>query len=164
MDPRKLTLYEPHWQALRITCLKGWAIPGQCGYRCDLMRIYLANGEHDDMYSRAWRVLNLCNATIMAFNGLGLSPDDECRRMLVDLQTEAREYYQYWRIKNPKFEVLSEDEMLEAFGQYGPEIQEEIITDLRRRFFKAKNPRENRPELTWALEIFEQAKESRNAG
>ena len=81
----KECLYDVNWQTLRVAML------GHSGsmYWEDSLREYAGDGSDADATERAWRVLNLCNATLLAY-GSRSDFEDGRRQCVKKLQSDMQ--------------------------------------------------------------------------
>lgn len=149
-DKFKEVLYEPKWQALRVSLLSRNNAEGGfgsiAGTKSNLKRLdaYISAASGQEKHNRLWRVLNLLNAVRMGFSGqkaAGSDRDDA----VVTFRNSVQKMYNESR---KKFDVSppGEDEVRKQLKGMSEEDRKKIRTDLVKRQ-KTSNYSKNRPEL-----------------
>lgn len=142
------TLYEVHWQALRVSLLGTWMSPVSASDSIAALQTYVGDGTN---MSRVWRVLNMLNAAIRGYYGTGHGvPEvlDSLKEFRVLIQAKYTALKQAGR----EFDYVSEETIRAAWPELERRTRAKIITNLNGRLKTHSKPG-TRQELRWFLDI-----------
>ena len=148
MNPYRQCLYDPEWQALRVSLLHKWCRHPGVEDALKALFLYMSRSPADEMHTRAWRILNLLNATIMGYRGQKILTDDIRYIQVRAARERIRQYKRTYR--EQPLVVLDDRQVMAKWMEFPIEVRSLITADLSRRRFLHRYS-EFRPELDWFL-------------
>ncbi len=150
MNLSRNTLYEVHWQVLRVSFLGTWTTVEHSKQSITLLQEYVGDGTN---LSKVYRTQNLLNAVMRGLAGMDKSEEIQIVKDQVKVfRDEVNITYRALKKQGREFDYVSEDSIRQQWPLIDRRIRVKIRNNLMLRL-KAHSQEGLRSELRWFLTI-----------
>lgn len=148
LSAHKACQYNVRWQALRVSFLGKWNSVEGTKDNLRRLTLYLERGGVN--ITKIWRALNLCNATVMGYNGQGLGASPQAQQVTYYKEMLSGMYHARKGKEPIAFDTPTE--IKEDWDALDPRWQKAILADLEKRLDRHRDS-EHRDDLRWFIDI-----------